>query len=100
MALWNETTARILKAVTKAPHTVGDLANELDCSRSNVATPLLKLLRAGHVQRTLGDTEEVILKEASKSEKAVSRPGRVYVYRITPRGQERLKRIKIGGRNG
>ena len=93
MATWNETTVEILELLEEGPKTVEAIAQALGCSRSNVTTPILKLLRTGRVDRELDEKGEVVLKNLARG-RQVRRPNKVYVYHITDSGLERLKDIR------
>jgi predicted ArsR family transcriptional regulator len=94
MAEKNETTARVLDALSKRPSTTDALAKRLECSRSNVATILGKLLRAGRVQRERVEIGQPIAIQFSNP--PVTRPNLVYRYSITEEGLERLEFLTRG----
>ena len=91
MGDYNETTEAVLELLTRRPMTVNAVAKALRCSRSNVTTILLKLLRYGRVERDQEEHGEPIVIRATNP--PVTRPRKVYVYSITPEGRQRLKRI-------
>ncbi len=91
MGKYNETTARVLEAIEARPATVEAIARKLGCSRSNVTTILLKLLRFGRVERKQVQRGEVVIQAKNPP---VTRANLVYVYSITESGRDRLGRIQ------
>lgn len=97
MSKYNETTAKILKILSDRQATVDEIAEELGCSRSNVETAILKLLKYQRVDRErVAMNAPVVIRKATKQQKAVTRPRHVYVYSITESGEDRLGSIRVG----
>lgn len=95
MSGYNETTAAILNILQNGQATIDEIAEELGCSRSNVATAILKLLRQQRVERErVAMNAPVVIRKAEGRRKAVTRPRHVYVYSINGRGEDRLKSIR------
>ena len=94
MAKYNETTAQILEILLEGPRSTEELAEALECSRSNVTVPLLKLFRAGHVDRERQEQGKVVLKNPGKGEHPIERDNVVWVYGVTEKGEARLATIR------
>lgn len=86
-ARWNETTEAILQAITQGKSTVREISKVIDAEEGNVSTILLRLYRAGHVERERVEAGRVVVDK----EEGISRPKYVFEYSITDRGGGRLE---------
>lgn len=89
-ARWNETTEAILGALTQGKSTVREISKAVEAEEGNVSTILLRLYRAGHVDRERVQAGKVVVDR----EEGISRPKYIYEYSITDRGGGRLKYIE------
>lgn len=87
---WNETTEAILQAITQGKATVREIAKLVDAEEGNVSTILLRLYRAGHVERERVEAGRVVVDK----EEGISRPKYIFEYSITDRGGGRLTYIE------
>lgn len=86
-ARWNETTWTILAELLSGGNaTVREISKSIKSEEGNVSTILLRLYRAGHVERESIQSGQVVIDR----EEGVSRPKYVYSYSITKRGEGRL----------
>ena len=86
-ARWNETTRAILaELLSGGAATVREISKAVDSEEGNTSTILLRLYRAGHVERESVQSGKVVIDR----EEGVSRPKYVYSYSITKRGEGRL----------
>jgi len=78
--------AEILHILSRKDATGEAIAKPLKAGNTNIASLLLRLFRSGHVDRKKIQQGTVVLDE----EAGLERPRHVYLYSITPKGEERL----------
>lgn len=90
-ARWNETTRAILaELLSGGAATVREISKAVDSEEGNASTILLRLYRAGHVERERVQAGKVVIDR----EEGVSRPKYVYSYSVTKRGNGRLEYLQ------
>lgn len=89
-ARWNQTTEAILTTLSaKKGASSEDIARRIKATVTTVSTTLLRLFKAGNVEREKVQDGEVVLDE----EEGVTRPRHIYRYSITEKGIRRLEWI-------
>lgn len=82
-----ERTAEILRVLSRKDATAEAVAKTLKAGGSNIASLLLRLIHSGHVKRATIQHGTVVIDE----DEGITRPKHVFLYSITPKGEERLE---------